>query len=317
MPVLEELGIGFVPFSPLGKGFLTGKIDANTTFDPTDFRNKHPALLPRGPRGEPRPRRWARRVGRAQGRDSRASRARMAARQGAVDRAALRHAAASTGSTRTSARWPCPCRPMSSPRSTIFPQGLRFRVPDIPGRCCSVRVSNQSWWPRNPRLQCPGRPDPARLAPAGQIGRTRPHIAISMAYGPEKVRSEIGLASQLNHGNHKEKFQRSGQAFAKSCRRLQLCSWPVLTRANENELGFAVASRDLGTQVAASITAREGPCRYRGQIGHPGGPRSQADRVRPLPAVRPLSSASPKEPFARVEVALRPQCFLREGMQRM
>jgi len=39
MPVLEELGIGFVPFSPLGKGFLTGKIDASTTFDSSDFRN--------------------------------------------------------------------------------------------------------------------------------------------------------------------------------------------------------------------------------------------------------------------------------------
>lgn len=39
LPTLEELGIGFVPFSPLGKGFLTGAIDACTTFDPTDFRN--------------------------------------------------------------------------------------------------------------------------------------------------------------------------------------------------------------------------------------------------------------------------------------
>jgi pyridoxine 4-dehydrogenase len=39
LPTLEELGIGFVPFSPLGKGFLTGAIDANTTFDATDFRN--------------------------------------------------------------------------------------------------------------------------------------------------------------------------------------------------------------------------------------------------------------------------------------
>ena len=42
LPVLEELGIGFVPFSPLGKGFLTGKIDATTTFDSTDFRNTVP-----------------------------------------------------------------------------------------------------------------------------------------------------------------------------------------------------------------------------------------------------------------------------------
>ncbi len=43
LPTLEELGIGFVPYSPLGKGFLTGKIDENTTFDSSDFRN----ILPR------------------------------------------------------------------------------------------------------------------------------------------------------------------------------------------------------------------------------------------------------------------------------
>jgi aryl-alcohol dehydrogenase-like predicted oxidoreductase len=42
MPTLEELGIGFVPFSPLGKGFLTGKIDSSTKFDSTDFRNVVP-----------------------------------------------------------------------------------------------------------------------------------------------------------------------------------------------------------------------------------------------------------------------------------
>lgn len=42
IPTLEALGIGFVPFSPLGKGFLTGKIDQATTFDPTDFRNRIP-----------------------------------------------------------------------------------------------------------------------------------------------------------------------------------------------------------------------------------------------------------------------------------
>jgi aryl-alcohol dehydrogenase-like predicted oxidoreductase len=42
IPTLEELGIGFVPFSPLGKGFLTGKIDDSTTFDKTDFRNVVP-----------------------------------------------------------------------------------------------------------------------------------------------------------------------------------------------------------------------------------------------------------------------------------
>ena len=42
LPLLEELGIGFVPFSPLGKGFLTGKIDETTTFDASDFRNTVP-----------------------------------------------------------------------------------------------------------------------------------------------------------------------------------------------------------------------------------------------------------------------------------
>src|SRR2546421_12210006 len=42
LPALEELGIGFVPFSPLGKGFLTGKINENTTFDSNDFRNTVP-----------------------------------------------------------------------------------------------------------------------------------------------------------------------------------------------------------------------------------------------------------------------------------
>ena len=47
LPMLEELGIGFVPFSPLGAGFLTGKIDENTKFDPTDFRNSVPRFRPR------------------------------------------------------------------------------------------------------------------------------------------------------------------------------------------------------------------------------------------------------------------------------
>jgi len=46
LPVLEELGIGFVPFSPLGRGFLTGKMSENTTFDSTDFRNTLPRFTP-------------------------------------------------------------------------------------------------------------------------------------------------------------------------------------------------------------------------------------------------------------------------------
>ena len=46
LPTLEELGIGFVPFSPLGKGFLTGKISEETKFDKTDFRNIVPRFTP-------------------------------------------------------------------------------------------------------------------------------------------------------------------------------------------------------------------------------------------------------------------------------
>jgi len=46
LPTLEELGIGFVPYSPLGKGFLTGKIDEKTTFDKNDFRNVVPRFTP-------------------------------------------------------------------------------------------------------------------------------------------------------------------------------------------------------------------------------------------------------------------------------
>ncbi|HQY59286.1 MAG: aldo/keto reductase [Nitrospira sp.] len=46
LPALEELGIGFVPFSPLGAGFLTGKITESTRFDPTDFRNSVPRFSP-------------------------------------------------------------------------------------------------------------------------------------------------------------------------------------------------------------------------------------------------------------------------------
>jgi hypothetical protein len=46
LPAVDELGIGFVPFSPLGAGFLTGKIDEYTKFDPTDFRNNVPRFSP-------------------------------------------------------------------------------------------------------------------------------------------------------------------------------------------------------------------------------------------------------------------------------
>ena len=106
LPTLEELGIGFVPFSPLGKGFLTGKIDENTTFDSTDFRNIVPRFTPEnrkanqafvdladGDRGT------------KEG-DARADRARVAAGAEAVDRADPGHdeAASARGEHRRGGR---------------------------------------------------------------------------------------------------------------------------------------------------------------------------------------------------------------------
>ena len=55
LPTLEELGIGFVPFSPLGKGFLTGKMDENTKLESSDFRNTIPRFAPGGDESEPGP----------------------------------------------------------------------------------------------------------------------------------------------------------------------------------------------------------------------------------------------------------------------
>ncbi len=88
LPTLEELGIGFVPFSPLGKGFLTGAIDDKTTFAKDDFRN----IVPRfseAAQGQPRPRRAFGDDRRAQARDARPDRACLAARTEALDRRAF------------------------------------------------------------------------------------------------------------------------------------------------------------------------------------------------------------------------------------
>lgn len=87
LPAVEELGIGFVPFSPLGAGFLTGKIDETTTFEQGDFRN----LVPRFFAGRPQGQSGAGRRGegrcRSQGCNARPGRACLAAGPKTVDRA--------------------------------------------------------------------------------------------------------------------------------------------------------------------------------------------------------------------------------------
>jgi aryl-alcohol dehydrogenase-like predicted oxidoreductase len=88
LPMLEQMGIGFVPFSPLGAGFLTGKIDEQTTFDPADFRNFAPHFSQEARKANMA---LVDVVKRAQGRDAWAGRARLAAGAKALDCAHPRH----------------------------------------------------------------------------------------------------------------------------------------------------------------------------------------------------------------------------------
>ena len=86
LPTLEELGIGFVPFSPLGKGFLTGKINENTKFDSADFRNTLPRFTPEDRKANQALVDLLGRFAQAEERDACSDRACLAAREEAVDR---------------------------------------------------------------------------------------------------------------------------------------------------------------------------------------------------------------------------------------
>ena len=91
IPTLEELGIGLVPYSPLGRGFLTGKIDESTKFESTDFRSTLASLCAGSPQGEPGADRPACEHCEAQERDPRSNRTRLAARAKAMDCSHSRH----------------------------------------------------------------------------------------------------------------------------------------------------------------------------------------------------------------------------------
>ena len=86
LPVLEELGIGFVPFSPLGKGFLTGTIDKNASFAKDDFRSHGAALRAGKPRGQPGAGRGGQQPRSGKADHARAARALLGAGPEAVDR---------------------------------------------------------------------------------------------------------------------------------------------------------------------------------------------------------------------------------------
>ena len=98
IPTLEELGIGFVPYSPLGKGFLTGKIDENAKFDSSDFRSTLPRFTPEALKANQALIDLLGSIGGTEEGDTCSDRARLAAGPEAVDRSDPRHhEAASSG----------------------------------------------------------------------------------------------------------------------------------------------------------------------------------------------------------------------------
>ena len=135
LPTLEELGIGFVPFSPLGKGFLTGKIDENTTFDSTDFRNIAPRFTPEARKANQALVDLLGTIADAEEGDAGPDRARLAAGAEAVDRADPRHHEAGIAWRRTSAPLRSNLRRTISARSKTPPQRSR----------CKARATPKSW----------------------------------------------------------------------------------------------------------------------------------------------------------------------------
>ena len=135
IPTLEELGIGFVPYSPLGKGFLTGKINENTTFDSSDFRSTLPRFTPEALKANQALIDLLGSIAEAEEGDSCSDRTRLAAGAKAVDRSDSRHDEAkpprrehrSSGS-RTDAR-----RPPRDRQRRLKDQGGRSSVPGTPG----------------------------------------------------------------------------------------------------------------------------------------------------------------------------------------
>ena len=131
IPALEELGIGLVPYSPLGKGFLTGKIDENAKFDSSDFRSTLPRFTPEALKANQALIDLLGRIGGTEAGDTCSDRTRLAAGSKAVDRSHPRHhEAASPGREhRVAAR--------SNSRRTICatsrtpPRRLRCRAPGI------------------------------------------------------------------------------------------------------------------------------------------------------------------------------------------
>ncbi len=139
LPTLEELGIGFVPFSPLGKGFLTGKISEDTQFDKTDFRNIVPRFTPKRT-GKPIKPLWIC-FGKSQSGRRRPQRRSRSLGCSPKNRGlSLSQAQPSwRASKKTSEQLTFNCRPTISARSTAPPRRLRRKAPGTPKNC-------KKWW---------------------------------------------------------------------------------------------------------------------------------------------------------------------------
>ncbi len=133
IPTLEELGIGFVPYSPLGKGFLTGKIDENAKFDSSDFRSTLPRFTPEALKANQALIDLLGSDCEAQERDARSDRARLAAGAEAVDRSDPRHDEAATAWKRTSGRRQSNSRPTTCATSMSAASKITVRGSSVPG----------------------------------------------------------------------------------------------------------------------------------------------------------------------------------------
>ena len=132
IPTLEELGIGLVAFSPLGRGFLTGKISENTTFDSSDFRNTLPRFSPEARKANQALVDLLAHDSRAEERDTRSDRARLAPCPEAVDRAHPRyHEVAPAGREHRRSRGRTHAR-RSLSRSKAPPRGSRCKARGTP-----------------------------------------------------------------------------------------------------------------------------------------------------------------------------------------
>ena len=132
IPTLEELGIGLVPYSPLGKGFLTGKIDENAKFDSSDFRSTLPRFTPEALKANQALIDLLGSIARTEEGDTGSDRARLAAGAEAVDCADPRHhEAASPGRKHRGGRQ-SNSRPTICETSIAPPPRSRCKAPGIP-----------------------------------------------------------------------------------------------------------------------------------------------------------------------------------------